>query len=50
MGLSPSVIRLLMRLHRERPFHGPVLTLGVQDVHASYEDLQTWSAEEEVPF
>src|SRR5205823_3708563 len=34
-----SVLRLMMRKHRERPWTGPVLMLGVQDVPATYDDL-----------
>lgn len=50
MGLSPSIIRLTMGLHRRRSFRGPVLTLGVQDVHATYGDLKQWAALEQLPF
>jgi hypothetical protein len=39
MGLSASVLRLVVRWHGQEPWVGPVLTLGMQDVHASYDDL-----------
>jgi hypothetical protein len=39
MGLSASVLRLMVRWHGQQPFLGPVLTLGMQDVHASYDEL-----------
>jgi hypothetical protein len=48
MGLATSVLRLLVRLHGERPWEGPVLTLGVQDVHATYDDLSRLFREERV--
>lgn len=49
MGLAASVLRLIVRLHRERAWTGPVLTLGVQDVHATYDDLAGFFREEGVP-
>jgi hypothetical protein len=40
----------MMRLHGKRQFSGPVLTLGVQDVHANYEELRTWASREKLNF
>src|SRR3954447_3952911 len=39
MGLARSVLRLMVQMHRDSPWVGPVATLGVQDVPASYEEL-----------
>src|SRR5262245_17063410 len=50
MGLAASVLRLIVRLHQDRPWEGPVLTLGVQDVHATYDDLIGLFQEEGVRF
>ena len=44
MGLTPPAIQCLILDHAQRPFEGPLLTLGVQDVMASYEDIQRWFA------
>ena len=49
MGLMPSLLALLVDLHRELDFEGPVLTLGNQDVYATYDDLRTMFAERGVP-
>jgi hypothetical protein len=48
MGLAASVLRLLVRLHGEQPWGGPVVTLGVQDVHATHDDLTRIFREERV--
>ena len=50
MGLATSVLRLVVRMHRERPWAGPVLTLGVQDVPATYDELRRLFREERCPF
>jgi hypothetical protein len=42
MGLLPSSIRLLLQLHKRYLFKGPVLTLGNQEVWASYDDLASY--------
>jgi hypothetical protein len=39
MGLAVSIMRLMIRMHKAEPWHGPVLTLGVQDVPATYDEL-----------
>jgi hypothetical protein len=39
MGLATSVIRWMVSQHGERPWSGPVLTLGVQDVAIGYAEL-----------
>ena len=39
MGLSASVLRLMVQWHGREPWVGPVLTLGMQDVHANYDEL-----------
>jgi hypothetical protein len=39
MGLATSVMRLMVRMHQEHPWTGPVVTLGVQDVPATYDQL-----------
>lgn len=40
MGLAPQALRYLAREHKRQPFAGPVLTLGRQQVHASFEEAQ----------
>lgn len=49
MGLSIGMLRLLVNMHRRRQFVGPVLTLGVQDVYATYDQLKEFMAEEGLP-
>jgi hypothetical protein len=39
VGLFPSSIKLLLKLHTSRKFSGPVCVLGNQEVWATYEDL-----------
>jgi hypothetical protein len=39
MGLASSVLRLIIDMHGQRRWEGPVLTFGSQDVHASYPEL-----------
>ena len=39
MGLAASVLRQIVEWHGQKPWVGPVLTLGMQDVYASYEEL-----------
>ena len=50
MGLATSVLRLIAQRHRERPWSGPVMTLGVQDVAATYDDLRRLLREERCPY
>src|SRR5438552_17541285 len=50
MGLGRDVIQILLRQHRRRRFAGPVLTLGVQDVVAGYDELRQWAKRDGVPF
>src|SRR5438128_7065676 len=50
MGLSSGTIELMMGLHRRRRFRGPVVTLGVQDVHATYADLRQWAERQQLEF
>lgn len=45
MGLIPTYCRLLLRLHKQLGFKGPVLTLGNQDVWASHEQLKQFFRE-----
>lgn len=42
MGLLPSSIRMFIHLHKHYHFKGPVLTLGVQDIWATYPDLKLY--------
>lgn len=39
MGLSLPALRFLVRLHKEKPFECPVLTLGRQFVYAKYDEI-----------
>lgn len=39
MGLAIPALRFLIREHRRRPFTGPILTLGRQNVHATYDQV-----------
>jgi len=50
MGLLPSSIRLFLQLHKNYSFKGPVLTLGNQEIWASYDDLVAYFAENNIPF
>ncbi|CAG0938749.1 hypothetical protein BROC_00377 [Candidatus Brocadiaceae bacterium] len=50
MGLIPTFCRFLMMTHKKVGFKGPVLTLGNQDVWASYEDLKSWAREFECSY
>lgn len=45
MGLTPSECRLLIHLHKQIGFRGPVLTLGNQDVWATFPQLQSFFRE-----
>ena len=49
MGLATSVLRLLVRKHRTQPWTGPVITLGVQDVPATYDELRRLFRDESCP-
>lgn len=40
MGLLPSGLKLIIKLHQKYDFKGPVLTLGNQEIWATYEDLK----------
>ena len=40
MGLFPSSVKLLLKLHKNRKFAGPVCCLGNQEIWATYEDLE----------
>lgn len=48
MGLIPAALQLLIRMHRQQSLADPLLTLGVQDIHASYEQLEQLFAHEGV--
>jgi hypothetical protein len=50
MGLLPSQIKLLLMLHLRFQFEGPVVTLGNQDIYASYRDLQGFFAQVDCPW
>jgi hypothetical protein len=50
MGLLPSNLRLLIQLHKRVGLEGPVLTLGNQDIFATYEDLKGFFRELDCPF
>src|SRR2546427_2051474 len=42
MGLLPGILQQMIRLHKKRRFTGPVLTLGVLDIYANYDDVVQW--------
>lgn len=42
MALTREGLQTLIRMHRLHCFQGPLLTLGVQDVHGTYEELEGW--------
>ena len=46
MGLALSALRFLAREHRRHPFSGPVLTLGRQNVYATYSQVLSMLNEE----
>jgi hypothetical protein len=50
MGLLPATIKLLAELHRDTGLHGPVVTLGNQDVYASLPDLRALFREIDTPW
>lgn len=39
MGLPLGVVKLLVELHARHPLAGPALTLGAQDVYATYDEV-----------
>ena len=39
MGLPADILRLIAKMHAKRPFMGPVLTLGVQDLYDTYDNV-----------
>ena len=45
MGLLPSSIKFLIRFHQKYAFEGPVLTLGNQEIWATYDDLKKYFQE-----
>jgi hypothetical protein len=45
MGLLPSSIKLLIKFDQKYQFEGPVLSLGNQEIWASYTDLKTYFSE-----
>ena len=49
MGLAPTQLQYILRLHKQRQFRGPVLTLGVQDICATYADVTAWAKKEGTP-
>jgi hypothetical protein len=50
MGLIPSNLRLLIYWHKRVGFESPVLTLGNQDVWATYDELKSFFTEMECPY
>ena len=42
MGLLPSSIKMFLHFHKHYSFKGPVLTLGDQNIWATYADLQLY--------
>jgi hypothetical protein len=50
MGLVPSSIKLLIKTHKKVRFRGPVLTLGNQDVYATYNDLKSFFQRLDCPY
>jgi hypothetical protein len=50
MGLAPGVLRTMIAMHGERPWSGPALMLGMQDVLASYPDMERMFAQAKVSF
>lgn len=49
MGLLPSSLRLLISLHQKYSFNCPVLTLGNQEIWATYADLKRYFNDSGVP-
>jgi len=45
MGLSPSSIKLLIQFDKKYQFEGPILSLGNQEIWASYADLKGYFTE-----
>lgn len=50
MGLIPSSCRLLISVHKEVTFRGPVLTLGNQEIYGSHEDLKSFFRQMGCPY
>lgn len=50
MGLIPSALRLLIELHKNIHFKGRVITLGNQDIYATYNDLQNFFEDLNCPY
>jgi hypothetical protein len=42
MAFIKSAVRLIIKEHAAFEFRGPVLTLGVPEVYATYEEIQKW--------
>lgn len=49
MGLVPSVVQMIARLHQRYHFGGPLLTLGVLDIPATYDQVAAMLEAERVP-
>ncbi len=50
MGLLPSSIKLLIQFDKKYRFEGPVLSLGNQEIWASYAELKTYFSEMDSPY
>jgi len=49
MGLAKPALRFIAREHRRKPFTGPILTLGRQDVFATLDEARSPLASEGIP-
>jgi len=50
MGLSQPLLKLILAAHNEYHFQGPALSLGCQDIYATYEELETYFRQVNTPF
>jgi len=50
MGLNQPLLKLIIESHREYHFQGPALSLGCQDVYATYEELEGYFHQTNTPF
>lgn len=50
MGMIPSLLKLTIKLHNKRHFQGPALSLGCQDIYATYEELEAYFRQMGTPF
>lgn len=50
MAIDVSTLRMLLRTKQRYNFGGDLLTLGVADVHGTYDDMEAVLREQKVPF